>query len=245
MENKFNNLFLLELFFIIIVSLFGYFGPTLFHFMDYYNSFIEKYDEVVVNKYLSVIFFLSLTIIIVTIIRVIMIIKRLYTYESLSLSDPLTNLFNRRYIRLNIQKLISKSKRYNYPFSIIIIDLDFFKRVNYSYGYLVGDQVLKDISKFLITNVRSNDIVGRWGGEEFIILCANSNLSDSINIAEKLRRGIELLYLKNSIKITASFGVSEYKKYIDDKEDTFINEADEALYISKIKGRNMVSTIKD
>ena len=91
MENRFNNLFLLELFFVITVSLFGYFGPTLFHFIDYYNSFIEKYDEGIVNKYLSVIFLLSLSIIIVTIIRVIMIIKRLYTYKSLSLLD-LNNL---------------------------------------------------------------------------------------------------------------------------------------------------------
>ena len=247
MQSKYHNMFFFELLFIGVISLIAYSSASFFSFHNYYNSLIERYNDSLVNKYLSVIFFLSLAIIIITSIRMIVTIKMLHTYRKLSLLDPLTNLYNRRYIRLNTQKCISKNKRDNEPFSVILIDLDFFKQINDTYGHSQGDKVLKKISKFLVSNVRSNDIVGRWGGEEFIVLCRNSCLNDSINIAEKLRKGIEKISFNNDISITASFGVSEYKIYInkDKDKDNFINQADKALYKSKQNGRNRVSTLEN
>jgi len=243
MRTTLKNLFTIDIFLLIGIFTITYFSLSFFPLVDYFHLLISKYNDIELNTYILIILSISIALIIMTIIRLNTILRRLETYQDLALIDPLTNLYNRRYIKLNIKRLISKYKRNNDYFSIILIDLDFFKNINDTYGHIEGDKVLKGISEFIILNVRTNDIVGRWGGEEFIILCPNSYISEAKNISEKLRKGIEKLYFQNDIKVTASFGVSEYDPLINNDQNSLINKVDKALYISKINGRNRVSIV--
>lgn len=161
--------------------------------------------------------------------------------EIVSVTDKLTQLFNRVKLDTEIMKLTENTKRKSDNFSVILIDIDHFKSVNDTYGHLVGDKVLQEAAKLLKENVRSSDIVGRWGGEEFLIVCPDSNLMSAKTLAEKLRKAIESFQFSEVGHKTASFGVSEYGG--DESDDTLIKRVDEALYISKESGRNQVKTL--
>ena len=240
MRKRLVYLFTIDTLLLFVIFAIIYFSLSFFSLRDYYSTIIDKYNNLDLDRHMLLLS-LSLSIILMTILRLITISKKLNVYKKLSLVDPLTNLYNRRHIGLNIQKLISEYKRSGNTFSMIMIDIDFFKKVNDKYGHNKGDEVLKGISKFIVSNVRNNDIIGRWGGEEFIILCPNNSIKDSYIIAEKLRNGIEKLYFQNEIKITASFGISEYKDFMSSDQDILINRVDEALYNSKKNGRNQIS----
>ena len=127
--------------------------------------------------------------------------------------------------------------------SLIILDIDYFKIVNDSYGHTAGDKVLKLISKNLKENIRDIDTLARWGGEEFIILLPETNSEGAWHISEKIRMVISSLNIITNdhikISVSASFGTSSMKK--NDSTSTLISRADEALYKSKENGRNMVS----
>ena len=126
---------------------------------------------------------------------------------------------------------------------MMILDIEKFKSVNDNYGHQVGDIVLKEFTQIIKYNIRQNDIFGRWGGEEFMIIAPNTSLENSINLAQKLRaivqtHNFEIIGLK-----TCSIGVSEYT--IGDKLEDVIKRADEALYLAKNSGRNRVCSQKD
>ena len=132
-----------------------------------------------------------------------------------------------------------------YPISLIFVDVDNFKKINDTYGHLIGDEVLKFLAKKLKSNAKNQDIVARYGGEEFVLLLPNTSLENGVLFAEKLRKLIseKSLLIKNSNqkigKVTASFGVSEYKQGEDISK--FIDRADKAVYVSKSKGKNCVT----
>ena len=160
--------------------------------------------------------------------------------QKLAQTDKLTQLNNRHKIddELNHQKALSN--RYNYTFSIILIDIDFFKKVNDDYGHLTGDSVLTEFTQLLKNNIRSVDIAGRWGGEEFLIICPNSSKESVKNLAEKLRLIIEKhSYKAINKKITASFGVAQFNQS-DNSVQRLVYLADKALYKAKSNGRNQV-----
>jgi len=158
--------------------------------------------------------------------------------EKLSTTDPLTNLYNRRYLNKHIKNAYNLANRYSTPFSIILMDIDNFKNVNDSYGHDEGDIVLKKVSSILLKQSRSNDIVGRWGGEEFLIICSHSHSEAATVVAEKVCRTIEKEVLCQNNSITASFGVAEFKH--EDKYGQLVINADKALYQAKDEGKNRV-----
>ncbi|MBD3767030.1 MAG: GGDEF domain-containing protein [Gammaproteobacteria bacterium] len=156
-------------------------------------------------------------------------------------TDPLTGIGNRRamdkFVEDNLDENSSDS------FSCIILDIDFFKRINDQHGHMVGDSVLRFIAKLLQQAIKGQDFVGRFGGEEFIMLLPQTSASNAYAFAEKLRKLLQdtNLKLRNShdtLKFTASLGVSTYRK--GEKVTDFINRADNALYVAKETGRNRV-----
>lgn len=158
--------------------------------------------------------------------------------KELSVKDKLTNLYNRVKLDEVFKYELNQSKRYAYDFAVIIIDIDKFKLVNDTYGHQTGDEVLKKFSYLLKTNIRAADTVGRWGGEEFLILCPKTNASNAKKIAEKLRKIFEE-YKHDKVGVkTASFGVTAYQE--GDTKEKMINRADMALYEAKNTGRNKV-----
>lgn len=154
-----------------------------------------------------------------------------------SITDPLTGLYNRKYIKEVLNSEKEKADIYGDIFSVIMLDLDNFKNINDTRGHDAGDEVLKRLSVILKSNLRSSDIVGRWGGDEFIIIMKNTKLKEAVSIAENLRRKIEDLNF-DGIKITASMGVSVYKYKSQIKD--IILQADYYLYVAKNKGKNLV-----
>lgn len=153
-------------------------------------------------------------------------------------TDKLTELYNRVKLDDALMKELSRANRYAHPLSIIILDIDNFKLVNDTYGHLVGDMVLIDLAKILKEYTRDIDIVGRWGGEEFMIICPETNLKGTNKLANLLKEKIQNYYFPEVKNITASFGISQFE--LKDSPDDLILKADEALYEAKNDGRNCV-----
>ncbi|WP_199611493.1 tetratricopeptide repeat-containing diguanylate cyclase [Flocculibacter collagenilyticus] len=165
--------------------------------------------------------------------------------EILSTTDPLTELPNRRVVFDAINAEIARCNRYGQPFTIIIFDVDHFKKVNDKYGHNGGDIVLKRIANLITQNIRENDLFGRWGGEEFLLVLASTTQSSAMIVAEKLRGLIEAMqieYEEHTIRITATMGVCEYQLGV--KIEDMINTADLCLYEGKEQGRNRVVPAK-
>lgn len=161
--------------------------------------------------------------------------------EKISITDPLTQLYNRLKTDELIAQEITRSNRYDRPLSLIIIDLDNFKLVNDEYGHLTGDQVLIQTATVIKTLLRENDSAGRWGGEEFLVLCPETDLEDASGVAEKLRKALQQSEFEQAGSITGSFGVATYKN--KESLNNFIARADKALYQAKHQGRNRVVTL--
>lgn len=164
--------------------------------------------------------------------------------EEVARTDPLTMLSNRRDMLEKIDYETSRFNRSKKPFVIIISDIDFFKLVNDKYGHDGGDYVLVNLSRMFRKTMRKQDIIGRWGGEEFIFLLPETDLLGGRKLAEKLRNMIEkhpFIYNKQQLQITMTFGVSVYASNTKTIEQV-INRADEHLYKGKRKGRNCVVT---
>jgi len=153
--------------------------------------------------------------------------------EECAILDKLTNLYNRFMLDDIFNKEILKTKRYNSVFSIIMIDIDHFKNVNDTYGHQIGDLVLKEISKILQDSVRKTDVVGRWGGEEFLIIFPNTDVNNIHLIAEKIRTNIEKFHFSIVGKQTVSLGVTTVIE--NDIQETILSRADKALYEAKEK----------
>ena len=165
-----------------------------------------------------------------------------YTKElvNIATTDNLTGLCNRAKIDSSCTKELTEAKRYNQEFSIIMIDIDHFKNVNDTYGHQIGDSVLQQVSKILQDSVREVDMVGRWGGEEFLIICPQTNLDGARRLSEHMRQTIETYQFDVIGEKTCSFGVSSYHE--NDTQESMIQRADKALYQAKNKGRNIVCT---
>lgn len=158
--------------------------------------------------------------------------------HKLSITDNLTKLFNRNKLDEVLLQESNRANRFNHTFGVIIIDIDYFKSTNDKHGHLIGDMILKEFSDIIKTNSRKTDIVGRWGGEEFLIICAETNSDGIFTFAKHLREDIEKFSFSLNEQKTASFGVSIYKKNEDIK--ALIKRADDALYKAKENGRNRV-----
>lgn len=163
--------------------------------------------------------------------------KEKMDYYDLSHKDKLTNLFNRHYLDTVLAEYENRLKD-GFTFGIILIDIDKFKNINDNYGHQIGDEVLKVMAQILSENVRKIDVVGRWGGEEFMCIINVDEKGSLFQIAENLRRIVERTDIKIVNRITASFGCALSKKDITIEE--LIHNADSVLYKAKHRGRNRV-----
>lgn len=160
--------------------------------------------------------------------------------KELSENDTLTKIANRRKIDDFLEVEIERTSRNKLNLSIIMIDIDFFKEINDTFGHKTGDEILISLAELLAKNVRIYDLVGRWGGEEFIIICPNSNLKQTKTLCKKIHHLIETkeyTYLDNQ-NITVSCGIAQYKH--NENVDKFIQRADTELYKAKNSGRNII-----
>ncbi len=166
----------------------------------------------------------------------------------LSITDPLTGVYNLRHF-LDLGRVeVSKSHRHDEPFSIILADIDHFKKVNDQYGHLVGDQVLQSISQLFVKNIRIEDIFARYGGEEFILGLPKTNYDQAILLAERLRKSIEENTHQTDsgpIQLTISMGVATLNHQTNMALRRLIDRADQGLYIAKASGRNCVRSFMD
>jgi diguanylate cyclase (GGDEF)-like protein len=154
--------------------------------------------------------------------------------------DPLTGLENCRSIMIFTELQIKLAQRYKTFFSILLIDLDYFKKINDTYGHLIGDEILKNIAKILKYVLRNVDHIGRFGGEEFIVILPNTNLKNAVLVAEKVREAIANFkhnIEEQIIQATVSIGIASYNS-LDDDANQIIKRADQALYTAKSSGRN-------
>lgn len=158
--------------------------------------------------------------------------------EKLSENDSLTQIYNRYKIDQILQNEINRSLRSKEYFSIILIDIDHFKSVNDTYGHQVGDSVLVEFANILKSNIRSTDMVGRWGGEEFIIICLDTDIHGAVQLAESIRKKIYTFHFTKIKNASASFGVAVFS--YNDTQTTLIDKADKALYEAKNDGRDCV-----
>ena len=162
--------------------------------------------------------------------------------ERLANLDSLTGLYNRRVILDRLNERIKYVRRYGEELSLIMLDIDHFKKVNDQYGHLIGDGVLEGIAVLVQRNIRDTDVVGRYGGEEFIIILLKTGLSSALGVAERIRKAIQGAEMKDSegnvFSVTVSEGVSSYKPAEDER--SLISRADDALYRAKENGRNRV-----
>lgn len=161
--------------------------------------------------------------------------------------DALTGLNNRRQFEVRLKQEVATAKRQNRPLCAIMLDIDFFKKVNDNYGHAVGDEVLKNVSEIIKTQVRESDIPSRYGGEEFAILLPFTKLDEAGSVAQRLRaaveaRHVDLTHVKDAkiseIQVTISVGVYQFKE--GDEAQQLYTKADKALYYAKEHGRNKV-----
>jgi len=161
--------------------------------------------------------------------------------RELSITDALTGLANRRGAYQRLDDLEVRYRRNQQPFSIFLIDIDFFKRVNDSFGHGAGDKVLVNLASVMRNSLREQDFIGRWGGEEFILILPDTDLHGAVVLAEKLRTLVEQQQMKveeHDIRVTISLGGSQYS--LEAGLIQCLEQADTALYSSKTKGRNRV-----
>lgn len=158
--------------------------------------------------------------------------------EKISVTDHLTQLSNRAMIDDVLRHEIERTVRYSRHVSLILFDLDHFKRVNDENGHLVGDNVLKQVARLTRKRVRETDTAARWGGEEFLIICPETALDGAAELAERLRKDIENHNFDCAATVTCSFGVVRYD--INESQISLIKRADHALYEAKQSGRNRV-----
>lgn len=159
--------------------------------------------------------------------------------EKLSITDHLTGLFNRQKLNEVLEAEYHRAQRYGSTFSVMLFDIDDFKLVNDNYGHPIGDKVLTEVADILQCNVRVTDTVGRWGGEEFMVICPETDIEYGAVAAEQLRACIDGFNFSGVEHLTISVGHSCYQE--DDTLDTLISRTDRALYISKNNGRNQVT----
>ncbi|MDP2283555.1 MAG: diguanylate cyclase [Pseudohongiella sp.] len=153
-------------------------------------------------------------------------------------TDTLTGLWNRRHFEDRVSQEMLSADRYGHPLSVLIFDIDHFKRVNDTYGHLAGDDVLVELSARARQHIRATDLACRWGGEEFMILMPNTNAEEAMGVAEKLRAAFAANPIAGIGMITASFGVATYQTH--ESLDLWISRVDRALYEAKASGRNAV-----
>ena len=174
--------------------------------------------------------------------------KLIHELQEQATQDPLTHLWNKKAFNQKLEVEIDRSRRHQQNMALIFIDLDKFKSFNDAYGQLMGDKLLHDFTQILKTHCRKTDIIGRFGGDEFVIIAPQTTTDGALNLAEKIRRQTENHHFLtgqagSNITLSCSIGVAMFNN--DDKPDELMHQADSALYTSKRNGRNQVNIYTD
>lgn len=156
----------------------------------------------------------------------------------LSIIDPLTKAYNRRYMTQKLQEEIERARRHKTIFSIVMLDIDHFKKVNDCFGHNAGDIVLQSMVEMIQKRLRKIDVLARWGGEEFLILLPGTSLENAVSVAEELRERLSRMIIPDAKTVTASFGAAAFSD--GDTVDTLVLRADNMMYKAKNEGRNCV-----
>lgn len=170
--------------------------------------------------------------------------------ELLSQVDPLTGLYNRRTLYHFLSGLLNKTPNKLTLHSLILLDLDFFKKINDSYGHVIGDKILISTARTLQNAVRQHDIVSRFGGEEFVIVLTNTTYEQTLQVAERCRKELMMITvytdhrIPQQVKVTGSFGITHFESDISNIDNIF-KQADQALYHAKDSGRNQIVHYSD
>ena len=174
-------------------------------------------------------------------LEVIKQINYIYTRTKyLSITDALTGLANRRYFESCFEKEFLRTQRYKNKLTIVMFDVDNFKKINDTYGHQCGDYVLKQISNAALQTFRKTDMVFRFGGEEFTVILTETDIEQATIPLERFRKTVEtlgLIYENNNIEVTVSIGACQYSEDINSKE-VFLHKVDDALYEAKNTGKN-------
>lgn len=167
---------------------------------------------------------------------------RAESMERLALIDPLTGIGNRRYLEARVRAKLKQFRRYGWPLGVALLDVDHFKQVNDTHGHAVGDQVLQTVARTLERAARSFDVVGRWGGEEFVVALTNVTGESAVLIAERLRTLVassEVPAVEEPLRVTVSVGLALARP--TDTYEKLLRRADELMYASKQAGRNRLT----
>lgn len=167
--------------------------------------------------------------------------EKIRQVEHIATHDALTGVFNRGMFEQLLDIEIKRAKRYGHPLSVILADIDHFKRINDRYGHSMGDQVLEKVASHFTGHIREGDALARWGGEEFAIILPNTNTAKGIEMAERLRLEVEASDMIPELTITCSFGVTTFKR--SDSPQTLFSRMDKALYKAKELNRNNVQLL--
>jgi diguanylate cyclase (GGDEF)-like protein len=174
--------------------------------------------------------------------QVAVAIENARLYEE-SIVDGLTGLYQRKYFELRLEEELKRSQKYKHPLNLVMIDIDYFKKVNDEHGHLMGDAVLKEVASVFKKSIRLEDVVARYGGEEFVLIMPHTSLENTRKTGERLRAEIEEMEI-SGIRITISVGIGHFDgKEMDFNHRDLINRADRALYLAKKRGRNRVEMI--
>jgi two-component system cell cycle response regulator len=164
--------------------------------------------------------------------------------ETLAITDPLTELFNRRHFSAAIEKEFNRTVRFQSPTSCLMIDIDYFKKINTEYGHATGDMVLKELAKLIKSCARETDTVARLGGDEFIVLLPETKKEEALQTAKRILEAISHHQFSNiSRQITVSIGTASVPEASIDTAEKLIRASDFALYEAKAKGRNRIEDL--
>ena len=220
-------------------------GAYLPHYI-YESAFIRGFDFALTYAVISLMAIMITTIIVIAIQAEEKKTKRLMEelknknqeLEMLAIIDPLTGCYNRRFLYDSCQGMVEEYSSGHIPFSLMMIDIDHFKKINDAYGHDAGDDILRVLSNTIRQTIRLHDLFIRYGGEEFIVVLPDCDEAIGREIAERIRKNIEECKTRDNIRFTVSIGFALLKE--DDDLDTLINRADANMYMAKNKGRNQV-----
>ena len=160
--------------------------------------------------------------------------------ENMALTDGLTGLYNRRYFDIFYDNIFAQSSRYDIPLSLIMCDIDHFKKINDTYGHDKGDVILKEVASVLKANTRKSDMAARFGGEEFMLCLPSTHITNAIDVARKIKQMILKIQTKDIKKVTISIGVTFYRKEFENGPKDLLKRLDNLLYEAKNRGRNRI-----
>ena len=168
-----------------------------------------------------------------------------HSLQEESIMDELTGQYNRRHILLELEKEIERARRYSHTLAGIMIDVDDFKKYNDRYGHLFGDTILKDMTAVFDHCIRTIDVLGRYGGDEFIILLPEATPDTAKVVAERIKKAVSehsFMHAKKAIKVTVSLGIHFFGDLTNTDKNDFIEKIDHALYAAKTAGKNRVAS---